>query len=641
MQKQEGITACGNAVVQQAGGNIHNTFVLPEALSSPIPAVHLPLRNTYFTGRDDVLGAIAQGFANNSAITLTQTISGLGGVGKSQTVLEFAYRHQYEYIDAVWWVNAESPLEDCRKLLVWFGFPDDIYEESKVQTALEKWYHTYESWLLIFDNAEDFLLLKSWLPKGTKGHVLITTRDNTLFRSFAKPVDLDVFSKDDARLFLQERTGRPIDNYADALTKMLGNLPLALEQAGSYIAKTNSDYAGYLKILEAYGLELLAEEEGVNYDYIVTTTWQISTKKLSNAARDLLFLCSYMAPDGIPVGLFLEEFPDYLPMSLSKIASHKIKRDKVVVELTSFSLLKDDTSIIKDGIKLHSMHRLVQQVIRRDADGNAVYFLSTLNTIVDALKAEFYIRTFSINYSYLTEHATEAFEHARSVYSEEDDVQKVVADGYHWLARAYKEEHSFDPAILCAQLDVSLCNKMYGQKHLKTSYAYSGLGHIYYSIGDYWKHFEDQDHFKDYKNALIMYQKALDIEIDLFGMEHSTTALSLNNIGGVYRALGDYEKSLDTYKNALIGCESALGLEHSNTVVIYSNICRVYKDISDNRERYPRFMDWALLLCRPRLHALRDESRPRELKPHYDLMWKDFITAGGNNEGVYDVTKQQ
>ena len=144
------------------------------------PFENLPRRNPYFTGREETFAAIENGFKENSALALTQTIAGLGGVGKSQMVLEYAHRHLTDYADAVWWINAETSLtEDCRRLLLRYDYPEDKdhYDERAVLPALQTWYAEHHNWLLIFDNAEDYDKLEPWLPRNAKGHVLINTRD--------------------------------------------------------------------------------------------------------------------------------------------------------------------------------------------------------------------------------------------------------------------------------------------------------------------------------------------------------------------------------------------------------------------------------------------------------------------------------
>jgi len=130
-------------------------------------------------------------------------------------------------------------------------------------------------------------------------------------------------------LFLSERTELPTDDAARMTVKLLGYLPLALEQAGSYIFRTGGSYTEYLELLQEYGLELLEEEKGINYDYIVTTTWQINMDRLTEAAKDLLRLCSCMAPDNIPMRMFEKHMVEYLPNALKDANSKKLREIKL------------------------------------------------------------------------------------------------------------------------------------------------------------------------------------------------------------------------------------------------------------------------------------------------------------------------
>src|SRR5207237_5186467 len=62
-------------------------------------------RNPFFTGRTQLLERLHQQLSR--AQGQSYALSGLGGIGKTQTVIEYAYRYRDEY-SAVFWIRAAS-----------------------------------------------------------------------------------------------------------------------------------------------------------------------------------------------------------------------------------------------------------------------------------------------------------------------------------------------------------------------------------------------------------------------------------------------------------------------------------------------------------------------------------------------------
>src|SRR5581483_2527584 len=263
---------------------------------SPYWLVPLP-RNPFFTGREAILEALHTQLGVDQAVALTQSsaLHGLGGVGKTQIALEYAYHHALEY-SAVFWVGAETEEQVVSSLLriaETLQLPErDEKDQQHVVAAVQRWLSTHSQWLLIWDNVEDPGLLDHFLPPARSGAILITTRCQTL-GTRARGLDLLPMEHEEGILFLLRRakvlgpeaTGeqvqhmamsRPTD-YAAAseLVTATGGLPLALDQAGAYLEATQCGLQSYLDLFRTRRSALLQQRgEGArDHQASVSTTF--------------------------------------------------------------------------------------------------------------------------------------------------------------------------------------------------------------------------------------------------------------------------------------------------------------------------------------------------------------------------------
>jgi hypothetical protein len=196
-----------------------------------LPAIwNVPFRLPSFHGRDFELSRIRFAFAENPNVL---TLSGLGGVGKSQCAIEYAYRNADAY-DIVWWINAEQPALFADQFAslaaeLGIGLDDDSMRAMKDARATLR---QQNRWLLILDNAEDAHDVQAILPGGA-GHVLVTTRRSS-FGQLGTVLELDVLERADAIALLRRRVEQLPEPEAAELCVRLGDLPLALEQAGAF-----------------------------------------------------------------------------------------------------------------------------------------------------------------------------------------------------------------------------------------------------------------------------------------------------------------------------------------------------------------------------------------------------------------------
>jgi hypothetical protein len=146
---------------------------LPAVWNVPHP------RNPYFTGRGALLEALHGRGGETRPVVLTQVLRGLGGIGKTQLALEYAYRYGGTY-RLVWWVRAEEPevlASDYAALAQALQLPQQAAQDQpEIIAAVRQWLERHEGWLLILDNAPEPAAVHAYLPRTTHGHILITSR---------------------------------------------------------------------------------------------------------------------------------------------------------------------------------------------------------------------------------------------------------------------------------------------------------------------------------------------------------------------------------------------------------------------------------------------------------------------------------
>src|SRR5262249_13684412 len=145
--------------------------------------------------------------SKQAALTQPQAISGLGGIGKTQTALEYAYRYGNDY-QYLFWIKAatrEELVADLVAIAARLNLPQkDAQDQHIALQAVNHWLETHSGWLLIFDNADDLALLRPYLPASPQGHILPTTRASAM-SGMAQKVELHTMDLQEGALFLLRR----------------------------------------------------------------------------------------------------------------------------------------------------------------------------------------------------------------------------------------------------------------------------------------------------------------------------------------------------------------------------------------------------------------------------------------------------
>lgn len=326
---------------------------------------NVPPKNPNFTGRESLLEAVERQLREDeTTAVLPHALHGMGGVGKSQIAVEYVYRHSGEF-NVIWWIPAEQEnlilgaLADLARSLGLEVGPQANAAVPAVREALRTG-KPFDNWLLVFDNAEDIEAVRSYFPNGGPGKIIVTSR-NREWERVATPLSVDVFDREESIALLQRRARGLSSGDADRLAAALGDLPLAVEQAGAWHAATGMPVDEYLGLLEERRPEILELDPSPDYPLPVAAVWDISLGRLSQdnpAARQLLEICACMAPEPIPLNLFrggrnVEVTPELDPVLRDPLLLARATRD-----LSKLSLVRLDhkTATLQ-------MHRLMQNVI--------------------------------------------------------------------------------------------------------------------------------------------------------------------------------------------------------------------------------------------------------------------------------------
>jgi tetratricopeptide (TPR) repeat protein len=98
-------------------------------------------------------------------------------------------------------------------------------------------------------------------------------------------------------------------------------------------------------------------------------------------------------------------------------------------------------------------------------------------------------------------------------------------------------------------------------------------------------------------HALEYQEKSLVIRQELFSEQHPDTATSFNNVGGIYRELGDHQRALEYSEKALAIQQELFGERHPDTATSFNNASVTYGALG-NHQRALEYQERALAILR-------------------------------------------
>lgn len=337
-----------------------------------IPSPH----NPFFTGREAILERIHYSFRTDP--TRPQVLGGSEGIGKTQIALEYAHRHQHEYSNNLW-IKADSPQVlglDAQSIAFLLKLIDKVEpKQHHIINTVISWLNTHSNWLLVLDDADDWTIVKDFLPSAGKGNILLTTRAQRAGGRIARHIPIEKMTPEESLLFLIRRANviAPEAPLESALTKdcqlakeiveIIDGHPLALDQAGAYIKETDCNMSDFLKLYQQQRHQILEtyDEAASDSPEPVTITTLLSFSKLARAnpaAAELLKLLPFLHPDAIPEEIVIVGASNLGPI-LSPVGKNPERLNAAIGELLKYSLVKRNLET-----KTLSIHRLVQDVLK-------------------------------------------------------------------------------------------------------------------------------------------------------------------------------------------------------------------------------------------------------------------------------------
>ena len=571
----------------------------------PLPMVHikgwnLPKLFNHFVKREELNKTIWQMFRDdNSKQTIVLAgLYGLGGIGKT-TLANGIINDSKRHYDFRAWFSAESEdllkseyieLGDYYKL-----FSEGMSDNNKIK-KVKQWLVSHKKLLLVYDNVPDISFLNNYMP--SRGHIIITSRNYKI----PNAIELGAMKEQEAMALLNNlvpnniRQNNLYVKLAKELLTELGNLPLAISQAGSYINENKISLQKYLNLYRTNKEKMLTSKTMPSGDMhaSVYVTWDMSIKNIKSKANGkladrLLNFISACYPEHIPRKLLMQ--------FLYKNTDHdsEIKFNEIVSVLRNYSLI----TLYPTNLSIHRLvHSRVSEkqspqarldILRSGAEAiKSVYpkgdktkedielikqLLPHIESII--LKLKGLVKPIEIidllkilcdsydvlgGYDKRLAYAEEILQITRKHYGK-DDVK--TADALLQYARTHIRIGNFAIARKSLLEALPILNKKYGKDNKESIVTLYHIGWVNVRMGNY-------------HDAIKYSAKAAKISEAKYGKDHLETAKVLNDLGWIYTNYGDYKLGKSSLEKSLRIVEQQFGVDHILTGTVLRSVGWIY-----------------------------------------------------------------
>ncbi len=519
----------------------------PEEILLPLAGKvwNIPHPTLHFHGRRDDLVEIRKTLSSSGIVSIVPASNDPNkaeGIGKTE--LAFTYADQLKQnLRIGWWIRTADEttrLADYLELGRQLGLPLTPEEDplSQVDLIRSQLGFLKGTWLLIFDDASTPLEIVDFVPPGTEGSVIVTSRYPAEWQGKVTTHELSSFSREESVTYLTRTIPDADSEDANTLAESLNNLPAALAQAAAYIGHTGSTISQYNTVLakenpSPAGILSMTTEESIREIWKVT---RIATKDLP-AAHELLHIMAWFAPDNIPDSIFstkairvLQHLGNDNPKD--HLDSELTLFEKSVETLDQFSLIQRTPAAATTS----RVHPLFQAAVRHQLGDKALYWLPiAIDILADAYPTESWRTDTWVECGLLTPHALMIIDYALTYNVVIANLGVLLHNTALYLQFRYQQ---YGKARDLLQHALAINESIFGSDHLEVGITLGNLGRV-------------EDRLGNYDVALLCLQQALEIESHVQGVDHPDVARTLTFLGRVFYEIGQLEKARQSMLHAL------------------------------------------------------------------------------------------
>jgi DNA-binding SARP family transcriptional activator/Tfp pilus assembly protein PilF len=600
---------------------------LPEPGPLPTNTIIPYHRNDDFLGRETALLQIASrlGEAPANGHAPATALTGIGGMGKTQTAVEFCYRYGRYFSGGVFWLNfgrAENVMDEVAAVgsergLGLFADAEKLSLDDQVGRVQRAWQEPIPR-LLIFDNCEDEALFAKWRPVTGGCRILVTSRLANWERGLqVAELSLEPLDVSESARLLQTLQPNLAEEDASNIANELERLPLALYLAGSFLRRYQKITAGtYLNQLRDKNLLAHPSLKGRGADFSptgheldVSRTFAINWEQLkADDETDViaLKLLSYAAQ-------FAPGEPLPRDILLATVVSDKEDMMQMLLAEDALARLIALGFIRTNGATMLSLHRLVIAFVQTMLPDLAEAQTAVAQTVWQRIQGQWGIGR-------VLDQLVVPPGHVK--YIMEIELLKGTKAAVH-LAHAWGRHlldiGAFPNSRIYLEKALALAEKVYGVETLETADVCLDLGTLaWYSDSDQaaWAPYQRaygifKQHFGEvhyrignslmtfailhsragaYDDAIANYQQALAIFAQTLPPDDPITSLALHNLAEAYRRMGKYQLALSTYEECLRMRRTIWSDDHPRILATLSGIGMAYFYMGDYQSAYDYFL---------------------------------------------------